>query len=186
MPEELQGTSRPVLSFVGGLNDWAHDWSLLEEAARLRPTWTFLLIGPLSVSRKTEQILANHPNILGVGQKAYQMLRSYLIHSDVCFQFYRQERGNDTRNSQKLFLYFAAGKPVVSTRSADVLAYADEISLADRPADFVAAVEEVLRTDSPEKVRHRQKIAEANSWTVRVQQIGEILKSGDSNEHQQG
>ncbi|MCJ7728461.1 MAG: glycosyltransferase [Sedimentisphaerales bacterium] len=175
VPRELQGVSRPVLAFVGGLSEWAHDWELLGQVATLRPEWTFLLIGPLSVCSMTRQMLAGHSNIICVGQKPYQELPAYLGHSDVCFQFYRPIRKNNSGNSQKLFLYLAAGKPVVSTRSADVLAYEKYVSLADGPEDFVVAVEEALCSDSPEKTRSRQEMAKANSWTARVKQIGKIL-----------
>lgn len=177
MPLELQGVSQPILAFVGGLNDWAHDWELLDNVAALRPDWTILLIGTLSVRKKTKRMLRSHSNILCVGQKPYYELPTYLVHSDVCFQFYKPSRENNTRNSQKLFLYLAAGKSVVSTRSADALAYANYLSLVEGTEDFVTAVEKSISTDSSAKFQDRQELAKANSWAARVQQINDILDS---------
>lgn len=176
-PPELRCASRPVLAFVGTLNEWAHDWNMLDQVATLRPEWTILLIGPLSVSPKTQRMLASHPNILCVGQKPYEELSAYLIHSDVCFQFYRPIRKNNTGNSQKLFLYFAAGKPVVSTPSADVETYSDYVYLARNVPEFIARVEDALDGWTVEDVEVRKRLAAENSWEQRVLTIVQIIKN---------
>ncbi|MCL4552680.1 MAG: glycosyltransferase [Candidatus Marsarchaeota archaeon] len=176
-PLELQAVSSPVLTFVGGLNEWAHDWELLDQVAAMRPHWAILLIGEVSASVKRQGLLRSHSNVRCIGQKPYHELPAYLAHSDVCFQFYKQGRGNDTRNSQKMFLYFASGKPVVSTPSADALEYADCVLLADNSASFAAAVEVALSLDTPRKAEERQELSRANSWHVRLKQIGNILDS---------
>ncbi len=176
VPSELENLPRPVLAFVGGLNDWAHDWSLLDQVARLRPDWIFLLIGELSVSPATKGMLRNHANILCVGQKTYHELPAYLIHSDVCFQFYRPIRSNDTGNSQKLFLYLAAGKPVVSTPSADVDAYIDLVSIVNSADEFVQETEKALSSNDDSLIRRRQTFAQQNSWAARTESILRILR----------
>lgn len=176
VPLELQDISRPILAFVGGLYDWAHDWQLLDQVATLKPEWTILLIGELNVSRKIQRMLKGHSNILCVGQKPYKDLPAYLIHSDVCFQFYRPARSNDTRNSQKLFLYFAAGKPVISTPSADVEAYESLVQIVETAEAFVVSVERVIKENSPAAVQARQEVAGESSWSARVEQIRQILK----------
>lgn len=176
-PPELQSASRPVLTFVGGLGDWAHDWELLDQVATLRPDWTILLIGPLSVSPETGRMLKSHSNIVCVGQKPYQALPAYLIHSDVCFQFYRPGRKNDSGNSQKLFLYLAAGKPVVSTPSANVEAYRAWARVVKTAEQFIVSVEKSLVEDDLEQQKKRQALARENSWEARMEQIRQILKS---------
>ena len=175
IPPELRNRTHPILAFVGGLSEWAHDWELLDKVVALRPDWTILLIGPIIVSAETQRMLAGHSNVLCVGQKSYQDLPAYLIHSDVCFQFYRVERGNDTRNGQKLFLYFAVGKPVVSTPSADVEEYRNLVEIAGTAQTFVSCVERVVVNRSPEVVRSRHEMARKNSWQVRIGQIRQIL-----------
>ena len=176
MPFELHGVPRPVITFVGGLNDWAHDWELLDNVATLRPKWTILLIGGLSVCRKIRQMLGNQSNILCIGQKAYQELPAYVINSDVCFQFYKPSRKNDTRNSQKLFLHFASGKPVVSTPSADVEAYREMVEVVETAETFVTCVERSMAQDTSEAIQARQDLARANSWSERVAKVCQILK----------
>ena len=177
VPFELRNVSRPVLVFVGGMSDWPHNWELLDQVATMRPGWTILLIGRLTVSPNTQQMLYGHSNIICVGEKDYHDLPAYLSYSDVGFQFYRLERANDTRNGQKLFLYFAAGKPVVSTSSGDAQAYSGYVSIADSPRDFVARVEESILKNSPSVVKRRQEMARLNSWDVRIKQICEIFEN---------
>lgn len=175
VPPDLQGVSRPALAFIGGLNNWAHDWELLDNVATLRPKWTILLIGGMNLSWSIRQMLRGHSNILCVGQKAYQELPAYVINSDVCFQFYKQSRKNDTGNSQKLFLYFAAGKPVISTLSADVEAYREMVEIVETAEDFVVRVEKVIREDNRATIKTRKEIARENSWDVRGERIFQIL-----------
>lgn len=176
VPTDLADAPHPVLAFVGGLGEWPHDWDLLDQIAALRPAWTILLIGDLDVSPLTLRMLKGHPNILCVGRKPYEQLPAYLAHSDICFQFYRSERGNDTRNSQKLFLYLAAGKPVISTPSADVEAYREYVTLASSAAEFVRGAEQALAEDSDSIVQERQSFAGQHSWNARVQSILSLLR----------
>lgn len=185
VPVELQQASRPVLAFVGGLNDWAHDWELLNQVATLRPGWTFLLIGGLSVSGKVEEMLHHHSNIICVGKKPYEELPAYLVHSDVCFQFYSSSWRTDTCNTQKLFLYFAAGKPVVSTPltptisapSGKVEQYRKWVKVAGTAVEFIESVEKSLVEDNPGLRQERKALAQKNSWQERTTQILEILRN---------
>ena len=121
-------------------------------------------------------MLSGHCNILCVGQKPYRELPAYLVHSDVCFQYYRPIRKNNSGNSQKLFLYLAAGKPVVSTRSADVESYGRYVTIVSTGSEFVEGVENVLSVDDESQVEERQSFAGRNSWQARCNRISEIWK----------
>lgn len=175
VPGELRGVRRPILAFVGGMCEWAHDWDLLDAVATMRPGWTILLIGHLEVSTSTRQMLQRHPGILCLGQQPYEKLPNYLAHSDICFIFYRPIRKNNSGNSQKLFLYLACGKPVVSTSSADVYSYRDYVYIANTPEAFVTAMEKALSEHTPAKARTYQEMVQSNSWKARIEEITKIL-----------
>ena len=179
VPKELLGISRPILSFVG-LGGWCHDWDLLYKVASLKPEWNFLLIGPFDSSFYHRDLLNRNSNIIFIGMKSYKTIPAYLVNSDVCFQFYKSIRMNDTRNSQKLFLYLASGKPVVSTPSADVQSYKELVYIAKTAEEFVVAVELALRDDCNALRRRRQTFALTNSWDARIKKIGKILRSFNS------
>jgi glycosyltransferase involved in cell wall biosynthesis len=176
-PPELKDKKRPLLTFVGGLNDWAHDWELLLGVAAAKPNWNILLIGETGISKRIKEQISNHKNILCIGNKSYHELPSYLLHSDICFQFYRPLRGNDTRNSQKLFLYLAVGKPVISTRSADAESYTEFVRIADSAEEFISLAEEALKNDNQDLARRRRAMAKVNSWDKRVEDLTRIIKN---------
>jgi glycosyltransferase involved in cell wall biosynthesis len=151
IPSSLAGITEPVLTFIGGLNETRHDWELLFAVAQKRPGWRFVLIGENSLGNAMKLRIQRYPNIQCLGQKTYHELPGYLCRSQVCFQFYKSQRVNDTGNSQKLFLYVAAGKPIVSTPSADVHSYGDWVRIADNPDDFISAIEMALLEDTEQK-----------------------------------
>lgn len=175
IPKELQDIQHPILTFVGGMCDWAHDWELLDQVATLRPNWTIVLIGNLNLKPRTVKMLKAHGNILCLGQKPYSELPNYLANSDICFLFYRTIRKNDTGNSQKLFLYLAAGKPIVSTLSADIESYGGLVKIVSTAGEFVVSVECLMASDSPGDALRRRESAMENSWQRRVEQIRQIL-----------
>lgn len=175
VPAELLMAKRPVIAFVGGMDELSHDWGLLDAIATMRPEWTILLVGSQDVSFATSRMLQRHPGVISVGRKPYEKLPAYLTHSDVCFLFYRPVRRNTTRNSQKLFLYLASGKPVVSTSAADVESYSDYVYVADTPQAFVSAVEKALCEHSAARAQAYREVALRNSWETRIGEITQIL-----------
>ncbi len=171
-PQEIQRIPKPRLMFIGMVNE-RHDWNLIRYLTRSHPEWSVVLIGPIDLSRAMRNSLGLSVHFLG--KKPYQELSSYLLHCDVCIQFYLQDAMNRTRNAQKIFLYLASGKPIVSTRSADVAAYANVISIVQTREEFKEAVENALIRDAPELSAKRRALAEANSWNRRIKKIFRIL-----------
>ena len=99
MPIEIQGVSQPVLSFVGGLGEWPHDWGLLDAVASLRPHWTVLLIGGLSVNQETQRMLQSHSNILCVGARQEQDIIREIVGAFLTGEF---EGGRHQRRLNKI------------------------------------------------------------------------------------
>ena len=124
-------------------------------------------------------MLKTHSNIFCLGQKPYSELPNYLINSDICFLFYRTIRKNNTGNSQKLFLYLAAGKPVVSTLSADIESYGSLVKIANTAGEFVESAEILMASDSQGDALRRRELALENSWPRRVDEIRQILNNMD-------
>ncbi len=78
-PRDLPA-GRPIIGFHGPLDDDL-DWELLENAARRRPDWYWVLIGP----RKTQQLdrLLRLHNVFWLGEKSVEQLQGYLQHWQV-------------------------------------------------------------------------------------------------------
>ncbi len=84
-PRDLP-SGRPIIGFHGPLDDDL-DWELLERAARRRPDWYWVLIGP----RKTQQLdrLLRLHNVFWLGEKSDEQLQCYRQHWQVTLFPYR-------------------------------------------------------------------------------------------------
>ncbi len=84
-PRDLPA-GRPIIGFHGPLGDDL-DWELLESAARRRPDWYWVLIGP----RKTQQLdrLLRLHNVFWLGEKSDEQLQSYRHHWQITLLPYR-------------------------------------------------------------------------------------------------
>ena len=81
----------------------------------------------------------------------------------------------------KVFDYFHAGIPVVSTPIVNLWEYSDTIYFGDTAEELTGAVESALdeSADSPRK-SVRRKIAERQSIAALAEALSEILLSGRS------
>ncbi len=78
----LLSAGRPIAGYYGALARW-FDYALLDELSRLRPDWSFLLIGPdLDGSLAGQPALAR-PNVAWIGPRPYETLPRYLRLFDV-------------------------------------------------------------------------------------------------------
>ena len=74
---------RPVIGYHGTLARW-FDYGLLLAAARARPGWEFVLVGPADFDDAWDrEALARQPNIHWLGPKAHEELPDYLAGFDV-------------------------------------------------------------------------------------------------------
>jgi UDP-galactopyranose mutase len=76
--------------------------------------------------------------------------------------------------------YLAAGRPVVSTSIADVVRpYGEEglVRIADRPADFVAAVAQALSKPDGDWLARADAFLAGNSWDLTWERIAERVRA---------
>jgi len=171
LPLELQSFPRPRIIFIGG-DPSSQDWDLVRHLANHKPTWSFVFLGNL----KDHPNLDEYKSLHFLGTKPYERLPAYLEHSDACMQIYLPGRFNDSRNSQKLLVYLASGKPIVSTRSGDAERYENIVPIADGPEQFLELLEREMATDSPQKQAARRELAAKHSWDARAAEIISVLK----------
>lgn len=171
-PEDLKRIKSPRLGFVGGINPMVN-LELIEYVAQSCPQWSIVFIGNVDLPPTTLSKLQRYPSIYFLGIKPYYALPHFLHHIDVCIHSYRHDY--DT-NPQKIFLYMAAGKPVVELKPDG---NKDEDNLLVRVAttkeEFIASVEDSLTNDSQELRQKRMEYTQSNSWDVRAQQIIDII-----------
>lgn len=157
-PEDQRNIPHPRLGFFGVIDE-RFDIELLDNVARLRPDWQFVMIGP--VVKIDPATLPRHNNIHYLGAKGYQELPAYLAGWDVALLLFARNEATRFISPTKTPEYLAAGKPVISTSIRDVVRPYGEnglVKIADRDDDFVKAVEGILGADESER----------SQWLARV------------------
>ncbi|MBV9169888.1 MAG: glycosyltransferase family 1 protein [Chloroflexi bacterium] len=146
-PDDQAAISHPRIGFFGVLDERL-DTELLAAAADLRPTWQFVLLGPIAKIEPT--CLPRRPNLHYLGPKAYADLPRYLAGWDVASIPFARNEATRYISPTKTPEYLAAGCPVVSTSIRDVVEPYGGLGLAriaDTPSEFVAAVEASIAED---------------------------------------
>ena len=147
-PVDQQSIPHPRLGFFGVLDERL-DVKLLDEIARVRPDWNFIMIGP--VVKISPDSLPRLPNIHYLGSKNYQDLPAYIAGWDVALLLFALNDATRFISPTKTPEYLAAGKPVVSTPIKDVVCPYGELGLVRIAADakqFIAAIDAALAETS--------------------------------------
>ncbi|GAC1303178.1 MAG: glycosyltransferase family 1 protein [Vulcanimicrobiaceae bacterium] len=140
----LAALERPVCGYVGVVDeriDLACIVALAERAVSL------VLVGP--VIKIDPKLLPRRTNVHLTGQMPYAALPSLLAGFDVALMPFARNAATANISPTKTPEYLAAGKPVVSTRIADVVAgYGDVVTIADGPEAFADAALAAVRPDA--------------------------------------
>lgn len=131
---------RPLLGYIG-LLDERMDVALIAEAARRRPYWDFVFVGPIDRS-PDKRLLRDNVRLLA--PVPYEALPGVLAGFDVALLPYARNELTRSINPLKLREYLASGVPVVATSLPEVVRYVPEVEVADDVEGFVGAVERCL------------------------------------------
>ncbi|HET9810852.1 MAG TPA: glycosyltransferase family 1 protein [Sphingomicrobium sp.] len=179
-PEDQASIPHPRLGFYGVIDE-RFDIELLDEAARMRPDWSFVMVGP--VVKISEDELPKRPNIHYLGGKKYEQLPSYLSGWDVALMPFAMNESTQFISPTKTPEYLAGGKPVVSTPVRDVVRHYGQlegVGIAATPAEFVEQCERMLKLDRDgDWLAEADLLLSATSWATTQARmaglIGEIL-----------
>jgi UDP-galactopyranose mutase len=150
-PADQKDIPHPRLGFFGVVDE-RFDIELLDQAARSRPDWQFVIIGP--VVKIDPESLPKRENIHYLGGKSYEELPSYIAGWDVALLLFAQNESTRFISPTKTPEYLAAGKPVVSTPIRDVVCPYGQMGLvriANDAPEFIAAVDDLLNSGADRK-----------------------------------
>ncbi|WP_409419922.1 hypothetical protein ABHF91_08715 [Pseudaeromonas sp. ZJS20] len=131
-PKDLPA-SRPLIGFCGRLDDQL-DWDLLTDAARWRPDWNWVLIGPKQ-SRRLDDLL-RLPNVLWLGEKTQQEYSAYLQYWHVTLLPLLERPGVASSCNLTIRGSLALGKPVVTSFRSLEPGYQPLLTRVRRGADL--------------------------------------------------
>ena len=176
-PKELVGRTGKVVGFIGNLDELRVDYSLIKKAALHHADKTFLLVGPLNNTEYLELSLPDIPNIIFTGGKNLYDLPQYLQYMDCTLIPFLCNTLTKSIYPLKINEYLTAGKPVVATNfSEDIQSFKEHIYLADSEADFIRLIDKALEPQTEEVIKNRIALAEANTWTARIEQFWKIVE----------
>jgi glycosyltransferase involved in cell wall biosynthesis len=156
-PIDQRQIPRPRFGYFGVVDE-RMDLELLAEIADMRPSWQFVMLGP--VAKVDPATLPNRANIHWLGPKSYQELPAYLAGWDVGFMPFALNEATRFISPTKTPEYLAAGVRVISTPIPDVI----------RPYGELGLVTIVSYAD--QFVKHAEAILQSNdrTWLDRVDQ----------------
>ncbi len=172
MPADLQGIPGPRIGFVGRIKEWI-DMELIGRLARLRPDWSFVMIGPVEHDADV-QSCQGLDNIHFLGMKPWDVVPQYLRFFDVCLNPFRQSQLAKAVSPLKVYEYLAAGCPVVSSPMPQVEELGAVVAVAAGVEGSLSAIEEALK-DTPERLEARLAAAREHTWENRVQRFTALL-----------
>ncbi len=175
---------RPVIGFVGQMSQRL-DFDLLLELIANNQQWNFIFVGPKhhesNVSFEGEETKINqlffHKNFFHIDKQPRQEMFDIIEQFDVCIIPYNDRYlFNRYCYPMKTFEYFYAGKPVISTEIEELKKFPEFISIAKTAAEFSKAINAFLnRPLTIEQQLFQKKIANANTWKMKIDEISKNL-----------
>ncbi len=171
LPPELTGMSGPVIGFYGNLHSWI-DFSLIEELARKRSAWNFVLIGE---DYGVPESLRACSNVCLLGRREHSVLVDYCRGFDAAIIPYdmRQERMGSV-NPVKTKELLSAGLPVVASAVPALADYGDDVLLCTDVEQWLDALGHQIEKDACARAEISARMRK-ETWEHKVREIRERL-----------
>ena len=174
IPDDMKAIKKPIIGWFGVIDERV-DYELLAAAAKLRPDYSFVLVGP--VVKVDPEALPKAGNIHWMGGRDYKELPNYCRAFDICMMCFAINEATEYINPTKALEYFATGKPVISTPVRDVVRqYSDLVEITRTPGEFVEAIDRLLNDPNQDRIQKGIEKARSSSWEATVAQMRELIQ----------
>ncbi len=171
---ELETVPKPIIGFIGGMDNSKMDWHWIREAALSHPQWNFVFIGPCV--ELPPSYISEQKNIIFLGAKPYEVLPSYIKGFDVCLIPYKGEEFLRACQPTKAFEYLAAGKPVVASWISELEDYQEIIRLSRNTENFIQNIEAALADVQDGKMAELYaRFSQGYTWDDRIEKASEYI-----------
>jgi glycosyltransferase involved in cell wall biosynthesis len=177
-PADLAQVPRPRLGY-SGLIGKRLDMELLRTIAEHRPDCSLVLIGkvdPRECESELERLQAL-PNVYLLGEKRPDEVASYVVGFDVGLLPYAINLETRHISPIKMYEYWAAGAPVLSTAIPAAQRHDSAVHVAESHAAFLESLDALLLRETAEESQRLIDIAAQNSWQARVDKVSAELRT---------
>ncbi|PZC45908.1 MAG: Glycosyltransferase involved in cell wall bisynthesis [Chloroflexi bacterium] len=171
VPAEIKDFSGPVIGYVGTIFEWL-DFEMIANAAREKPGYNFVFIGPITTDIS---LIHDIPNIHMLGPKSYGSIPNYLKGFDVATIPFIIHDVTLRASPVKFYEYLASGTPIVATRLPDLDRFDHLVTLFSRPDQYVESLDKALANKSKTALNNRIEEASNHSWESRFEKIDELI-----------
>ena len=177
-PEDQASIPHPRIGFFGVVDE-RMNLELLDNIARQKPDWHFVIIGPtVKIDPAT---LPAHNNIHYLGSKDYSELPFYLSGWDIAMLPFAINDSTKYISPTKTPEYLAGGVPVISTPVADVVdpyGVNGLVYIANDTDEFICGIEEELvMLDKATWLMAVDTFLENNSWDLTVEKMMYLINT---------
>jgi len=178
IPASLETINGPIVGYVGNLRDRI-DWTLLHEIVPAMPDVSFVFFGPAGDNPNADS-LAKYDNVHVLGVVPYSELAFHLKSFNVGLVPHLKNELTERMNPLKVYNYFAAGLPIVSSEVANLGKLGSQLQIASNASEFISAIRKSIA--EPVDTQSEQWRATMNeiAWDTRV---GNILETMDRTWH---
>lgn len=162
----------PRLGYIGSISRW-FDFDCVRKLAATHPHGSVVVVGP------TDILLPAMPaNVHFLGPRTQQELPRVLSGFDVGIIPFLRSPEIDAVNPVKVYEYFAAGLPVLSSDFSEIRAFGDLVQVAESVDDWETQSKAALnQIHDPTLRRRRQQLARQNLWSEKGKQFANVLQS---------
>ncbi len=168
----LPGYKRPIIGYFGAIAEW-FDYKLFRSVARLRPNYSFILIGGYGLEKNVfgDQMrrLSSLPNVHLLGHKDYAEIPDYLASFDVCTIPFVINQVTSATDPVKIYEYFSQGKPVVATPLPELQRLGSLVAVAGSAGEFALKLDAALSNRDAVAAEQRIRFAQENTWRRRYE-----------------
>ncbi len=168
-PSDLREIRRPIFGFFGLIQHW-FDVQLVAQVAKLRPDYSFVLIGDCKVDPGRLHL----PNVHLLGRRDFSTLPAYCAAFSAGLLPFVRNAMTQCINPIKLTEYLAAGLPVVATAIPAAQDFGGPVAIANTAEEFAAACDAALKYTPADRPRISEAVR-THTWEARVETVSELV-----------
>lgn len=176
IPADIARITKPIVGFYGVIDE-RMDLPLLAKVAKLNPTVSFVMIGP--VVKISESDLPRANNIHYLGNKSYDVLPNYLKAFNIAMMPFALNESTRFISPTKTLEFMAAHKPIISTPIYDVRRdYSREVEIVHTAQEFSQAIAQYLHetvAQRKQRITLQKAVIERTSWNTTAARMQQLM-----------